>query len=36
MNEVSGDLIITSNSKKKQALLDMLPILTELRHALDM
>lgn len=35
-NEVSRDLIVTSNSKKKQALLDMLPILTELRHALDM
>ncbi|RVX20103.1 hypothetical protein CK203_004738 [Vitis vinifera] len=36
MNEVSRDLIVTSNSKRKQALLDMLPILTELRHALDM
>ncbi|GAB2285470.1 hypothetical protein Dimus_019919 [Dionaea muscipula] len=36
MNEVSRDLIVTSNSKKKQALLDMLPILTELRHALNM
>ncbi|KAA8544155.1 hypothetical protein F0562_022209 [Nyssa sinensis] len=35
-NEVSRDLIVTTNSKKKQALLDMLPILTELRHALDM
>ncbi|GMH12147.1 hypothetical protein Nepgr_013988 [Nepenthes gracilis] len=36
MNEVSRDLIVTSNSKKKQALLDMLPILTELRLALTM
>ncbi|XP_048324974.1 uncharacterized protein LOC107410549 isoform X2 [Ziziphus jujuba] len=36
MNEVSRDLIVNSNSKKKQALLDMLPLLTELRHALDM
>ncbi|XP_030468838.2 uncharacterized protein LOC115687421 [Syzygium oleosum] len=36
MNEVSRDLIVNSNSKKKQALLDMLPALTELRHALDM
>ncbi|XP_059429795.1 uncharacterized protein LOC132163502 isoform X2 [Corylus avellana] len=35
-NEVSRDLIVNSNSKKKQALLDMLPVLTELRHALDM
>uniref|UniRef100_A0A5B7BLV1 Putative syndetin isoform X1 n=1 Tax=Davidia involucrata TaxID=16924 RepID=A0A5B7BLV1_DAVIN len=35
-NEVSRDLIVTTNSKKKQALLDMLPVLTELRHALDM
>lgn len=36
MHEVSRDLVVHSNSKKKQALLDMLPILTELRHALDM
>ncbi|KAI3417268.1 uncharacterized protein J3R85_014534 [Psidium guajava] len=36
MNEVSRDLIVNSNSKKKQALLDMLPALTELRHALNM
>ncbi|XP_059627026.1 uncharacterized protein LOC132269801 isoform X2 [Cornus florida] len=35
-NEVSRDLIVTTNSKKKQALLDMLPILAEVRHALDM
>ncbi|KAK3043635.1 hypothetical protein RJ639_001697 [Escallonia herrerae] len=35
-NEVSRDLIVTTNSKRKQALLDMLPILNELRHALDM
>ncbi|XP_019199330.1 PREDICTED: syndetin isoform X3 [Ipomoea nil] len=35
-NEISRDLIVHRNSKKKQALLDMLPILTELRHALDM
>ncbi|KAI5575748.1 hypothetical protein BDE02_09G001200 [Populus trichocarpa] len=36
MNEVSRDLVVNSNSKKKQALLDMLPVLTELRRALDM
>ncbi|XP_028808130.1 syndetin isoform X2 [Neltuma alba] len=36
MNEVSRDLIVNSYSKKKQALLDMLPILTELQRALDM
>lgn len=36
MQEVSRDLVVNSHSKKKQALLDMLPILTELRHALDM
>lgn len=36
MNEVSRDLVVTSDSKKKQVLLDMLPILTELRHAVDM
>ncbi|KAK6163455.1 hypothetical protein DH2020_000319 [Rehmannia glutinosa] len=35
-NEVSRDLIVTENSKKKQALLDILPILTDLRHAVDM
>ncbi|KAL3518461.1 hypothetical protein ACH5RR_021050 [Cinchona calisaya] len=35
-NEVSRDLIVTKSSKKKQALLDMLPIVTELCHALDM
>ncbi|KAM1309939.1 hypothetical protein ACFX13_006718 [Malus domestica] len=35
-NEVSRDLIVNSNSKKKQALLDMLPVLTELGHALKM
>ncbi|GMY15915.1 isoform 3 of syndetin, partial [Fagus crenata] len=36
VNEVSRDLIVNSNSKKKQALLDMLPILTELCNALKM
>ncbi|XP_054812023.1 LOW QUALITY PROTEIN: uncharacterized protein LOC129313133 [Prosopis cineraria] len=36
MNEVSRDLIVNSYSKKKQALLDMLPILTELQRALEM
>ncbi|XP_038979589.1 syndetin-like isoform X2 [Phoenix dactylifera] len=36
MQEVSRDLVVNSHSKKKQALLDMLPILTELRRALDM
>ncbi|XP_052194607.1 uncharacterized protein LOC127802681 isoform X2 [Diospyros lotus] len=35
-NEVSRDLIVTTSSRKKQVLLDMLPVLTELRHALDM
>lgn len=35
-NEVSRDLIVTTNSRRKQALLDMLPVLAELRHALDM
>lgn len=35
-NEVSMDLIVNSNSKKKRALLDMVPVLTELRHALEM
>ncbi|XP_019453911.1 PREDICTED: syndetin-like isoform X1 [Lupinus angustifolius] len=36
MNEVSRDLIVNSCSKKKQALMDVLLILTELRRALDM
>ncbi|GAV72103.1 DUF2451 domain-containing protein/DUF2450 domain-containing protein [Cephalotus follicularis] len=36
MNEVSRDLIVNSNSKRKQALLDVLPVLSEVRHALDM
>ncbi|KAG6760651.1 hypothetical protein POTOM_033826 [Populus tomentosa] len=36
MNEVSRDLVVNSNSKKKKALLDMLPLLTELRRALEM
>ncbi|CAL1366985.1 unnamed protein product [Linum trigynum] len=36
MTEVSRDLVVNTNSKKKQALLDMLPILNELRHAVDM
>lgn len=35
-NEVSRDLIVSNNSKRKQTLLDVLPVLTELRHALDM
>ncbi|KAL0436359.1 UNVERIFIED_CONTAM: Syndetin [Sesamum radiatum] len=35
-NEVSRDLVVTESSKKKQALLEMLPILSELRHAVDM
>ncbi|KAL8496480.1 hypothetical protein ACS0TY_020260 [Phlomoides rotata] len=35
-NEVSRDLIVMQSSKKKQALLDMLPILTELGHAVDL
>ncbi|KAL2937477.1 Syndetin [Bienertia sinuspersici] len=33
MHEVSRDLIVTTNSRKKQALLDLIPVLTELRHA---
>ncbi|KAJ4903130.1 hypothetical protein Rs2_17081 [Raphanus sativus] len=33
MNEASRDLIVHTHSKKKQALLDMLPILTDLRYA---
>ncbi|KAI4322344.1 hypothetical protein L6164_022049 [Bauhinia variegata] len=36
MSEVSRDLIVNSFSKKKQALVDLLPILSDLRHALDM
>ncbi|XP_057456042.1 uncharacterized protein LOC130747201 isoform X2 [Lotus japonicus] len=36
MNEVSRDLIVNSYSKKKQALMDMLPVLTELQRSLDM
>lgn len=36
MHEVSRDLVVHSDAKKKQALLDMLPVLTELRHAVDM
>ncbi|XP_058199985.1 uncharacterized protein LOC131314987 isoform X1 [Rhododendron vialii] len=35
-NEVSRDLVVTTSSKKKQVLLDMIPVLTELLHALDM
>ncbi|KAM3398990.1 syndetin [Capsicum galapagoense] len=35
-NEVSRDLIVSNNSKRKQALLNVLPVLTELCHALDM
>ncbi|KAL2342312.1 hypothetical protein Fmac_003597 [Flemingia macrophylla] len=34
MNEVSRDLIVNSYSKRKQALQDMLPTLTELQRAL--
>ncbi|XP_078155670.1 coiled-coil protein [Carex rostrata] len=34
--EVSRDLVVNTKSKRKQALLDMLPILTELRRAVDM
>ncbi|CAN1159148.1 VPS50 [Linum perenne] len=36
MNEVSRDLVVNTNSKKKQALLDIVPILNELRQAVDM
>ncbi|XP_024441108.1 uncharacterized protein LOC7473002 isoform X1 [Populus trichocarpa] len=36
MNEVSRDLVVNSNSKRKQTLLDMLAVLTELHRALDM
>ncbi|KAK9072639.1 hypothetical protein SSX86_009074 [Deinandra increscens subsp. villosa] len=35
-NEVSRDLIVNTNSRKKQALLDILPVLAELRRAQDM
>ncbi|XP_052620596.1 uncharacterized protein LOC111897809 isoform X1 [Lactuca sativa] len=35
-NEVSRDLIVHTNSRRKQALLDILPVLAELRHAQDM
>ncbi|KAK3153224.1 hypothetical protein QOZ80_2BG0169460 [Eleusine coracana subsp. coracana] len=35
-NEVSRDLVVNVKSKKKQALLDVLPILAELRLSLDM
>ncbi|KAI3823280.1 hypothetical protein L1987_04713 [Smallanthus sonchifolius] len=35
-NEVSRDLIVNRNSRRKQALLDILPVLAELRHAQDM
>ncbi|KAI7729120.1 hypothetical protein M8C21_000394, partial [Ambrosia artemisiifolia] len=35
-NEVSRDLIVNTNSRRKQALLDILPVLTELRRAQDM
>ncbi|KAG9151241.1 hypothetical protein Leryth_002801 [Lithospermum erythrorhizon] len=35
-NEVSRDLLVTRSSKRKQALLDMLPILMELCRAVDM
>ncbi|KAG6789117.1 hypothetical protein POTOM_005206 [Populus tomentosa] len=36
MNEVSRDLVVNTNSKRKQTLLDMLAVLTELHRALDM
>ncbi|MED6180644.1 hypothetical protein PIB30_011950 [Stylosanthes scabra] len=36
VNEVSRDLIVNSYSKKKQALLDLLPVLTELHRAFVM
>ncbi|XP_020588821.1 syndetin isoform X2 [Phalaenopsis equestris] len=36
MHEFSRELVVHSHSKKKQALLDMLPLLAELRRALDM
>ncbi|KAJ3681911.1 hypothetical protein LUZ60_014484 [Juncus effusus] len=34
--EVSRDLVVNKKSKKKQVLLEMLPILTEIRRAVDM
>ncbi|XP_042393645.1 syndetin-like [Zingiber officinale] len=36
INEVSRDLVVNKMSRKKQALLDMIPILTELRRSIDM
>ncbi|XVE59466.1 hypothetical protein DITRI_Ditri05aG0048500 [Diplodiscus trichospermus] len=36
MNEVSRDLVVNSDSKKKQALMDLLSVLAELLHARDM
>ncbi|XP_021729850.1 syndetin-like isoform X2 [Chenopodium quinoa] len=36
MHEVSRDLVVTESSRKKQVLLDVLPVLTEILHALDM
>ncbi|XP_022755917.1 syndetin-like isoform X2 [Durio zibethinus] len=36
MNEVSRDLVVNTDSKKKQALMDLLPVLAELLHAQDM
>ncbi|XVF69047.1 hypothetical protein PTKIN_Ptkin11bG0050000 [Pterospermum kingtungense] len=36
MNEVSRDLVVNTDSKKKQALMDLLPVLAELLHARDM
>ncbi|XVE79350.1 hypothetical protein DITRI_Ditri14bG0051100 [Diplodiscus trichospermus] len=36
MNEVSRDLVVNTDSKKKQALMDLLPVLGELLHARDM
>ncbi|CAA6655562.1 unnamed protein product [Spirodela intermedia] len=36
MHEASQDLVVNANAKKKRVLLDMLPVLSELRRALDM
>ncbi|TYI73301.1 hypothetical protein E1A91_D07G120900v1 [Gossypium mustelinum] len=36
MNEVSRDLVVNTDSKKKQALMDLLLVLAELLHARDM
>ncbi|OMO90341.1 hypothetical protein COLO4_19229 [Corchorus olitorius] len=36
MNEVSRDLVVNTDSKKKQALMNLLPVLAELLHAQDM